>query len=652
MMEKTVKKGLVYTNDKCVGCNKCISVCSCMGATVADVNENGDNVILVDGDKCISCGACFDVCAHGAREYLDDTEEFFAALKRGEKISILLAPAFLANYPKEYESVLGGLKKLGVNRIISVSFGADITTWGYLNYVQQNNFMGGISQPCPAVVAYIERYVPELIPKLFPVQSPMMCSAIYAKKVMGITDKLAFISPCIAKKLEMTSERGKGMISYNVTFDHLMKYVKENHIQGSSCKDEIEYGLGSIYPTPGGLKENVYWFLGEDVLIRQIEGESHMYHYLEKNKDKIAKGNNPYLFYDALNCSAGCLYGTGIEPMKGETDDALTTISEIRKNSKKKTISSEWSKKLKPSQRLKKLNKTFKKLDLNDYLCSYTDRSAQCSYQKPSETQLDNIFKEMGKNTKEEHEINCSCCGYDTCKEMATAIFNGFNHKENCIYYLKKEVEMEKDHALRLAKDVEDEKIIIEEQNEKLKMIVAEINQEVEGIYHAVDELSKGNNSTATECGDISERVQGVAEFCQTLKSSMQEIGGLVTELAKNNEDVVSIASQTNLLALNASIEAARAGEAGRGFAVVADEINHLAGSSKETANMSQVSQDKIQYSVSEIQKETEKIGEDVSEINGRTQSLAAAAEEISASTDVIVNALNEVKKKLDILIE
>lgn len=92
-----------------------------------------------------------------------------------------------------------------------------------------------------------------------------MCTAIYAKKVMGITDKLAFISPCIAKKLEMTSERGKGMISNNVTFEHLMRYVKENHIQGPSCKDEIEYGLGSIYPTPGGLKENVYWFLGEDV---------------------------------------------------------------------------------------------------------------------------------------------------------------------------------------------------------------------------------------------------------------------------------------------------------------------------------------------------------------------------------------------------
>ena len=251
---------------------------------------------------------------------------------------------------------------------------------------------------------------------------------------MGITDKLAFISPCIAKKMEMTSERGKGMITYNVTFEHLMKYAKEHHIQGPSCKDEIEYGLGSIYPTPGGLKENVYWFLGEDVLIRQIEGEGHMYHYLEENKEKIAKGQNPYLFYDALNCAAGCLYGTGIDPMKGKTDEANIALMEIKKNSKKKTIRSEWSKVLSPKQRLKKLIKTFAKLSLQDYLCFYTDRSKDCKVVQPNKQQLQEIYQMMNKHTVEEQSINCSCCGYATCENMAVAIFKGFNHKENCIH--------------------------------------------------------------------------------------------------------------------------------------------------------------------------------------------------------------------------
>ncbi|MCR5354797.1 MAG: ferredoxin family protein [Lachnospiraceae bacterium] len=112
--------GLVQTNEKCIGCNKCISVCSCDGANVAVVDENGRNIIHVEPDKCIACGACISVCEHGAREFIDDTERFFNDLKAGEQISILLAPAFKANYPKEYELILGQLKKLGVKRIMEV----------------------------------------------------------------------------------------------------------------------------------------------------------------------------------------------------------------------------------------------------------------------------------------------------------------------------------------------------------------------------------------------------------------------------------------------------------------------------------------------------------------------------------------------------
>ena len=77
-----------------------------------------------------------------------------------------------------------------ISNDISVSFGADITTWAYINYIQKHNYLGGISQPCLAVVGYIERYLPELLPKLFPVQSPMMCSAIYARKELGVTERI------------------------------------------------------------------------------------------------------------------------------------------------------------------------------------------------------------------------------------------------------------------------------------------------------------------------------------------------------------------------------------------------------------------------------------------------------------------------------
>ena len=573
-------------------------------------------------------------------------------MKKGEKISILIAPAFRANYPNEYERVLGGLKQLGVNRMINVSFGADITTWGYLNYINQYDFKGGISQPCPAVVGYIERYIPSLIPKLFPVQSPVMCAAIYAKKEMGVTDKLAFISPCIAKKQEIDDPNNGDYISYNVTFDHLMKYIKEHKISGPNCTDEIEYGLGSIYPTPGGLKENVYWFLGESVFIRQIEGEKHMYEYLEKNKNKIAEDKTPYLFIDALNCGQGCLYGTGIEPEKEENDDALYALLKIREECKKDKGMNAWAKKLSPKQRLKKLNKQFEHLKLEDYLRKYTDRSAQCTHQMPDERQLEEVFASMNKTTKESRGINCAACGYNTCKEMAVAIFNGFNNKENCVHYIKHEVEVEKEKAKELATEIESKKELLEEQHQRILDTIGVINEEFATLYQSVDDMAAGNENNANESTGISGDMQDVFTFCEKLGTAMDEIAELLKELTRNNEEVVSIASQTNLLALNASIEAARAGEAGRGFAVVADEINNLATNSRDTANKSNESQIEILQSVASIADDTQKLMEIVHAVNDRTQNLAASAEEIAASTQVILDAANHVKESLKSLVE
>jgi len=435
---RSITKGLVYTNDRCIGCNKCIRACSCIGACVStEPDENGNSRIMVDGSLCVACGACFDICEHNARDFLDDTEQFFADLKKGVKISLLVAPSFPANYPDTYARVFGKLKELGVNRIISVSFGADITTWGYINYIQKHNFLGGISQPCPAVVGYIERYMPELIPKLFPVQSPLMCAAIYARKELGITDRLAFISPCIAKKQEIDDPNNHGYVSYNVTFTHLMDYAEKHQLYGEPCQDEIEYGLGSIYPMPGGLKENVLWLLGRDAFIRQVEGEKRLFHYLEKNKELLRDGKTPFLFVDALNCEKGCICGTGTDMTLAATDDSLYHLHDIQESVEKDTAGSAWSRHATPEERLACLNKQFEHLNPEDYLRSYTDRSEQCALRIPDPEELEIIFLEMNKRDEASRHINCSCCGYDTCLEMATAIHNGFNHKDNCIHYLK-----------------------------------------------------------------------------------------------------------------------------------------------------------------------------------------------------------------------
>ena len=634
---------LVFTNDNCVGCNKCISACSCLGANVQK-EVNGKNRIEVDGDKCIACGACFDVCKHNAREYNDDTEKFFADLARGEKISILLAPAFKANYPKEYEQVLGGLKAAGVNRIISISFAADITTWGYINYITKNNFMGGISQPCPAVVGYIERYIPELIPKLFPVQSPMMCGAIYARKYMGITDKLAFISPCIAKKMEIDDPNNGGYIKYNVTFDHLMQYVRKHGITGTPCSDEIEYGLGSEYPMPGGLKENVFWFCGESTLIRQMEGEKHMYHFLEQNKHRIAQEKTPYLFIDALNCSQGCLYGTATEPSKNETEDVLYEMLRIRESCKQEGKKGAWARGLTPEERLKQLNLQFADLNLNDFLRQYTDKSAKCRHMIPDRAAINRIFTEMNKVTEEQKHIDCSCCGYESCEEMATAIYNGFNNKVNCIHYIKDLAQKEKDEIAILMEELNHQKA-------EITKMVSVINEDFIGLNNAVEQMESENEMNAEESSGISDEVHNVTDFCQKLEKSLEEIFELLKLLKANNNQVVNIATKTNLLALNASIEAARAGEAGRGFAVVASQINVLAASSKKAAGDSNEGQIKIERAINSIADAAQDLLEVVDKVSERTQHLADSTGEIAQSSTNISEISAHIKENLEQLV-
>lgn len=439
---KGLDKGLIYTDAKnCIGCNNCIRECPTLEANVvvADPNDqNGTCKIHLDHKECILCGTCLDTCTHNVRCFIDDTEKFFSDLEKGQEISMLIAPSFWLNYPVEYKKVLGYLKSLGIKGFYNVSFGADIGTWANLKYIREHNVPGKISQPCPVIVNYVERHQVELLDYLMPIQSPMMCLAIYLKKYLANTDRLAFLSPCIAKKVEMESSRGQGLVTYNVTFNNFMKHIRDNKIDLNKypeINDQIQYGLGSLYPSPGGLGENIDFYLGGNGMVVQAEGELHVYEYLSQFKEQEKAfeemGIVPTLV-DVLNCRRGCNYGTATEFRQTSNIFVQIEAQKLRKV-KKEAFKGEFF--TDADQYLSKLDSIFSSLDLQDFICSYENKEARNHI--VSKFDLDITYDNMLKKVDMDKNIDCRACGYMSCEKMATAIALGINRKDNCAEYVK-----------------------------------------------------------------------------------------------------------------------------------------------------------------------------------------------------------------------
>ncbi len=409
---------IVHSNlELCVGCNRCARECPLEMANLTYQDDSGAIKVKIDSDMCIACGACIAVCKHEARYYEDDTQAFFSDLAAGAPISLIAAPSVRTNIP-DWKRLFSCLKQLGVRKIYDVSLGADICIWAHLRYIERHSPRSLITQPCAAIVSYCEIHRHELLENLSPVHSPMVCTAIYMREHEGIADKIAAVSPCIAKANEFEAV---GAIQYNVTFAKLQDYIKKHGMvlpEEETEFDHYESGLGSLFPTPGGLKENIEFFTGKTLRVDKSEGRA-AYRHLEDYRI-TPKELLPDVF-DVLSCAAGCAIGSGCD-----RNQNVFQIQSVMNSSRQRAL-----RRREPRYYAGLYEKYDSAFDLSRFLRAY--EPVHVPLPELSEEDIRNSFALLDKDSFAKQNFNCGACGSESCRAMARKIALGINIPLNCM---------------------------------------------------------------------------------------------------------------------------------------------------------------------------------------------------------------------------
>lgn len=295
----------IFLDSSCNICLACVNRCPAAREKIRTPQE-----IVRFG--CISCGNCVNICPENAISYRDDTVSFVEALKRGEKITVLVAPAVERHFDS-YEKLFGFLKFLGARSIHRVILYADIAIWAYTKILKQNPSCGFIASPCASITRYIRYHRPKLLNSVMPVYSPMQCAAVYLRKYAGLEGELAFISPCIAKRAEMRSI-GSSMISYNITIGKLKKYLKDNCIDidrySPEGYDDRRTGDGATLELYGGLSESIIPHVPKMRYVK-ISGAAKAYDFLASYENLLHNDDRIPNLAEVYNCEDPCDGGPG-----------------------------------------------------------------------------------------------------------------------------------------------------------------------------------------------------------------------------------------------------------------------------------------------------------------------------------------------------
>lgn len=409
-MNKALDLKPIYTEpDNCQDCYKCVRECPVKAIQI----ENNKAYIIEK--RCIYCGHCTQVCPTGAKKIRDGVSRVRLALQNYPRVILSLAPSWVSEFEDvEARQLIAAIRKLGFMAVSETAIGAELVSERTTGYLEQSAPGVYISSACPVVVEYIRKYSTEHIDAITPLLSPMLAHAKILKQHYGNDTKIIFAGPCICKKLE--ADNFRDLVEVAITFKDLKGWLEKEKIAPELLPTSEEdhfvpwsAGLGSLYPIEGGMLPGVKE--EKKKIIKMAFSD------LSNIKDVIKNLNThrdrDSIFLELLACKGGCING----PAKLSQNSLAIKRYNIQKH--------------------RPLAAEGEADDLSGIDIGYRFETASCANAQHTEEEVKQALSAVGKNSPED-ELNCSGCGYDSCRDFALAMLEGRAEENMCVSYMRK----------------------------------------------------------------------------------------------------------------------------------------------------------------------------------------------------------------------
>jgi len=459
------KKYPIHTEaTDCQDCFKCVRNCPVKAIMIKD---NHADVI---SERCVLCGKCISACPNNSKNIRSDIEEARQLIKEDERVIVSLAPSFISEFGgQQAQRLVTGLKKLGFHGVSETALGAELVSAAIHREFNRNENRLLLSTACPSVVEYIRKYKPQLRSNLANVMTPVVAHSQLLKDNYGEPINIVFIGPCVAKKIEV--ERYEAF-DVCLTFDDLKNWFAEEGIKldrwQSEAKDDfIPYPAknGRLYPVDGGMIAGVKKNCAvTDLNFMSFSGMKPVQDILDSlgSRDLEQK-----LFIELLACPGGCVNGPVADSERNIVSKKLSVISNSTYEPERIALDSE--------------------LDVSfDYGVEPVEMKTY------SEEELSEALSRIGKE-KEEDELNCGGCGYDSCRDFATALLDNKAETDMCVSYMRSKAQKTANALLRTMPSgvvIADQDLRVIECNRRFASLLGE---DIEEIFDTVPGMKNAN---------------------------------------------------------------------------------------------------------------------------------------------------------------